>query len=54
MIFAIVWGSILFVGGNIAQSAVNGHRNTTSGQVNPVPGDTPVLAQVIGTVHADH
>jgi hypothetical protein len=53
MIFAIVWGSILFVGGNIVQSAVSGNRHTTTGQVNTVPADTSVLTHVIGQVPAD-
>jgi hypothetical protein len=30
MIFAIVWGSILFVGQNIAQTALRHHRHTTA------------------------
>ncbi len=33
MIFAIVWGSVVFVGQSIAQSALEGNRNQNSGAV---------------------
>ncbi len=39
MIFAIVWGSILFVGQSIAQNAARHHRHTSAQQVNRVVSD---------------
>jgi hypothetical protein len=40
MIFAIVWGSILFLGQNIAQNIVVGHRQSSVQQFNTVNSDT--------------
>jgi hypothetical protein len=45
MIFAIVWGSIVFVG-QIARDAAGGNRHTTSEQVNTVNARTPPPAHV--------
>ena len=39
MIFAIVWGSILFVGQSIAQNAARHHRHTSAQQLNRVMSD---------------
>jgi hypothetical protein len=39
MIFAIVWGSILFVGQSIAQNLGRNHRHTSAQQVNAVVSD---------------
>ena len=33
MIFAIVWGSVVFVGEGVARRAFNGHRHHNSGVV---------------------
>jgi hypothetical protein len=56
MIFAIVWGSILFVGQNVAQGIGNGSGNGHSMIVdlNTVHVDTSGLTHVIGQVAADH
>ncbi len=56
MIFAIVWGSIIFVGQNVARSIGNGSGNGHSMIVdlNTVHVDTPGLTHVIGQVPADH
>jgi len=40
MIFAIVWGSILFLGQTIAQNIVVGHRQSSVQQFNTVNSDT--------------
>ena len=39
MIFAIVWGSIVFVGQNVAQSLARSHPHTSAQQVNAVVKD---------------
>jgi hypothetical protein len=52
MIFAIVWGSIVFVG-QIARDAAGGNRNTTSEQVNTVNARTPPPAHVSVQAGAD-
>jgi hypothetical protein len=54
VIFAIVWGSILFVGQNIVQNVLTGHRHTTSGQPTTVNGDTSSPTYAIGPAGADH
>ena len=39
MIFAIVWGSIIFVGQSVAQSVARNHRHTSAQQVSTVVSD---------------
>jgi len=52
MIFAIVWGSIVFIGENVFRG--HGHHNdTTNGLVTTVPADTSVLGHVVVHVPTD-
>jgi hypothetical protein len=51
MIFAVVWGSIVFIGENAFRG--HGHRhNTASGQVAPVPASASAPAFTHVTVHS--
>jgi hypothetical protein len=52
MIFAIVWGSIVFIGEN-ALRGHGRHNNTTNGLVTTVPADTSVLGHVAVHVPTD-
>ena len=52
MIFAIVWGSILFVGQNVAQN-IEGHHRNDNGQVT-VNADAPPYAHAAGQAGAGH
>jgi hypothetical protein len=46
MIFAIVWGSIVFIGENVFRG--HGHNNnTTNGLIITVPADTSGLSHVV-------
>ena len=40
MIFAIVWGSIIFLGQNITQNVFTGHKHSSSTQFNTVRPDS--------------
>jgi hypothetical protein len=52
MIFAIVWGSIVFIGENAFRG--HGHHNdTTNGLVTTVPADTSVLGHLVVHVPTD-
>jgi Domain of unknown function (DUF4389) len=53
MIFAIVWGSIIFVGENAVRNIGHHNRNTTTGLVTTVPADSSVLSHVIGHTPTD-
>ena len=53
MIFAIVWGSIVFVG-QIGRNFGNSHRHTTTEQVVAVHADTSGFVHVIGPVSSNH
>lgn len=46
MIFAIVWGSIIFVGQNATRNIGN-HNHTTNGQLNTVPAHTSGLSHIV-------
>jgi hypothetical protein len=46
MIFAIVWGSIVFIGENVLRNTGN-HNHTTTGQLNTVPADTSGLSHIV-------
>ena len=46
MIFAIVWGSIVFVG-QLARDFGHHHNNTTNGLIITVPADTSGLSHVV-------
>jgi len=46
MIFAIVWGSIVFIGENVFRGHGN-HNNTTNGLIITVPADTSGLTHVV-------
>jgi len=52
MIFAIVWGSIVFIGENVLRGSGN-HPHTTNGQLNTVPADTSGLSHLVVHVPAD-
>jgi Domain of unknown function (DUF4389) len=51
MIFAIVWGSIVFIGENVFRGGGN-HNHTTNG-LNTVPADTSGLSHIVVHVPAD-
>jgi hypothetical protein len=52
MIFAIVWGSIVFIGENIFRGS--GSRNhTNNGQLNTVPADASGLSHIVVQMPAD-
>lgn len=46
MIFAIVWGSIVFIGENVFRGGGH-HNHTTNGQLNTVPADTSGLSHIV-------
>jgi hypothetical protein len=52
MIFAIVWGSIIFVGENAVRN-IGHHNRATTGLVTAVPADTSALTHVIGRTPTD-
>ena len=54
VIFAIVWGSVLFVGTNVAQNVVNNHnRSTGVAQVNAVVSDYNATYTALNTAGQD-
>jgi len=53
MIFAIVWGSVVFVGQSIAQGALNGNRNHTSGVVQYDAVHRDGLSPILGSDASD-
>jgi hypothetical protein len=52
MIFAIVWGSIVFIGENIFRGS-GSHNHTNNGQLNTVPADTSGLSHIVVQTPAD-
>ena len=43
MIFAIVWGSIVFIGENALRGGHHNHNNSANGQLHTGPGDSIVI-----------
>lgn len=52
MIFAIVWGSVVFIGENIFRGS-GSHNHTNSGQLNTVPAETSGLSHIVVQMPAD-
>ena len=52
MIFAIVWGSIVFIGEN-AFRGHDHHNDTTNGLITTVPAGTSALSHRVVHTHAD-
>ena len=52
IIFAIVWGSILFLGQNVAQNVITGHRQSSVQQFNTVEADTHSVTTAIDNAGA--
>ena len=53
MIFAIVWGSIVFIGENAFRGHGNNNNDTTNGLIITVPADTSGLSHVVVPTPAD-